>query len=168
MTWTKETFPYQAQARTVGQVQILWRRNESQSVYSIWLFSATNIRYFKRRRQLLIMHLDSHMNVFEWEKKPFNFWPWKGMNLNWESALTGTNLINYSCLSSPLGFDLLFDNLQLTGNTAPPAIGLKLMKEASLEHKGWPRETLEEHFTPGSCFWLNELFLSPSQTGLPQ
>lgn len=116
----------------------------------------------------MIVHMDSHMNVFEWEKSPSNFWPWKGMNLNSDPALTGTNLNNSSCLSNPLGFNILFDDLQLAGAIAQPAVGLQLMKEASLENKGWPRETLKEHSTPASCFWLNESFQSPSQTGLPQ
>lgn len=62
MTWTKETFPYKARTRAVGQVQIDGRM--SQYVYSIWLFTAANIRCFKRRRHVL-MHLDSHMNVSE-------------------------------------------------------------------------------------------------------
>lgn len=117
---------------------------------------------------MLIIHMDSHMNVFEWEKRPSNFWPWKGMNLNPDPALTGTNLNNSSCLSNPLGFNILFDDLQLAGAIAQPAIGLLVVKEASLENKGWPRETLEEHSTPASCFWLNEPSQSPSQTALPQ
>lgn len=58
------------------------------------------------------------------------------MNLNSDPTLTGTNLNNSSCLSSPLGFSILFNDLQLAGAIALPAIGLKLIEEASLENKG--------------------------------
>lgn len=58
------------------------------------------------------------------------------MNLNSDPALAGTNLNKSSCLSSPLGFNILFDNLQLASAIAQPVIGLQLMKEASLGKKG--------------------------------
>lgn len=97
---------------------------------------------------MLIMRLYSHMNVFEWEKSPSNFWHWKGKNLNSDPALTGINLSNSSCFLSALGFNILFDYLQLADAIAPPAIGLKLMKEASLENQGRP--------------WKNTLLLLPA------
>lgn len=154
--------------------QLLWLRDRAGTCASsfklnICLLTVTNTRCFRRKRDMLIMFLDSHRNILQWEKILFSDCGKAEVSmklngelrpcLNWHKTKQSSVFIQVSLVKS-LGWLSAAVRCHSTYYHWPG----NWLREASLENKGWPWKTLEEQSTPASWSWLTKSLQSPSQT----